>query len=57
MPVVGLTGSADSKLSEYLDRMQQIVLRAPSTETPIIQQCHLVIEHCICALVEQAMCE
>ena len=31
------------------------VLRAPSTWTPIIQQCHIVAVHIVCALVERAM--
>jgi len=47
----GFAGAAGGKMVELCDR----VLRAPSTWTPIIQQCHIVAVHIVCALVERAM--
>lgn len=48
---VGLTGSGNGKLAECCD----IVLRAPSTATPLIQQVHIMAAHAICELVETAL--
>lgn len=47
----GFAGAAGGKMVALCDR----VLRAPSTWTPIIQQCHIVAVHIVCALVERAM--
>ena len=33
----------------------QIVIRAPSTETPKIQEIHIVLGHVLCGLIERAM--
>lgn len=47
--VIGLTGSTpDGMFTEACD----ICIKIPSTNTPIIQQCHITIGHIICALVE-----
>lgn len=51
MHTVGLTGSANAKLAECCD----IVLRAPSTATPLIQQVHIMAAHAICELVENTL--
>jgi D-sedoheptulose 7-phosphate isomerase len=48
---VGLTGSAGSKLADAVDHC----IRAPSNETPRIQECHILIGHIISELVEQAI--
>jgi len=48
---VGFTGSAQTELGELCD----IVLRAPSTKTPLIQQIHIVAAHAICELVELSL--
>ena len=47
----GFAGTAGGRMVDLCDR----VLRAPSTWTPIIQQCHIVAVHIVCALVERAM--
>ena len=47
----GVAGTAGGRMVDLCDR----VLRAPSTWTPIIQQCHIVAVHIVCALVERAM--
>lgn len=49
--VIGLTGDTGGKMASLCD----VCLRAPSTSTPRIQECHLVLEHFICAYVEDAI--
>ena len=49
--VIGLTGETGGKMATLCD----VCLRAPSTSTPRIQECHLVLEHFICAYVEDAI--
>lgn len=48
MKVIGLTGQTDSKLSAYAD----VTVKAPSTETYMIQELHLPIYHCWCLMLE-----
>lgn len=48
MKVIGLTGSKDNKLSEVAD----ICVKAPETETYMIQELHLPIYHCWCLMLE-----
>ena len=49
MTVIGLTGERDSKLSALAD----ICIRAPQTETFMIQELHLPIYHCLCLMLEE----
>ena len=49
MKVIGLTGQKDSKLSEIAD----VCIKAPSTETYMIQEYHLPIYHCLCLMLEE----
>lgn len=49
--VIGLTGETGGKMASLCD----VCLRAPSTSTPRIQECHIVLEHFICAYVEDAI--
>jgi D-sedoheptulose 7-phosphate isomerase len=51
MTNVGFLGSRANPMQSLCD----ICLSAPSDETPITQQVHLVAGHAICGLVEQAM--
>jgi D-sedoheptulose 7-phosphate isomerase len=51
MVVVGLTGMAGGAMQPLCD----YCFCAPSTSTPRIQECHLVIEHSVCAQVEAAL--
>jgi D-sedoheptulose 7-phosphate isomerase len=46
---IGLTGSKPSKMDELSD----ICIKVPSDETPRIQECHILIGHIICCLVEE----
>jgi len=45
---VGFTGSVKNELAELCE----IVLHAPSTKTPLIQQIHIMAAHAVCELVE-----
>ncbi|MCD4726341.1 MAG: phosphoheptose isomerase, partial [Pirellulales bacterium] len=47
---VALTGAAgESTMAEAAD----LVLAAPSSNTPRIQECHITIGHIVCEIVEQ----
>jgi D-sedoheptulose 7-phosphate isomerase len=48
---VGFSGSGITKLASCCD----IVLQAPSTATPLIQQVHIMAAHAICELVETTL--
>ena len=48
MKVIGLTGEKNSKLCEISD----VCVKAPSTETYMIQEYHLPIYHCLCLMLE-----
>jgi len=49
MTVVSFTGRGGGKLAEFTD----ILLEMPSSETPRIQECHMLLGHTICGMVEQ----
>lgn len=53
MTVVAFTGKDGGKLKEYADYLINI----PSTDTPRIQECHILIGHIICQLVEEKFFE
>jgi D-sedoheptulose 7-phosphate isomerase len=48
---IGFTGDGQRDMSTYCDHC----LAAPSGETPLIQQIHIVAAHAICGLVEQEL--
>jgi D-sedoheptulose 7-phosphate isomerase len=48
---VGLTGANGGRLRELVD----VLIAAPSNETPRIQECHILIGHALCDAVEQAV--
>jgi D-sedoheptulose 7-phosphate isomerase len=50
---IGFTGAKGHAMAEFCD----LLLVAPSEDTPVIQQIHLATAHGICAEVEQAMIE
>jgi len=52
MKVVGLTGADGGKMDGLCD----VCLRVPSTSTPRIQECHILVGHTICELLEQILC-
>ncbi len=47
----GFTGASNGPMAEHCD----LLLRAPSASTPLIQQVHITIGHVICQLVEEAL--
>ena len=48
--VLGLTGGQASSLSQLCTD----VIQAPSTFTPTVQECHVVVYHYLCAAIERA---
>lgn len=46
--VIGMTGAKDSKLAALSD----VCIKAPQTETYMIQEYHLPIYHCLCLMLE-----
>lgn len=50
---IGFGGEASSALSENCE----LIIRAPSNSTPLIQQVHIVAAHAICGLVERRLFE
>lgn len=51
---IGLTGAREG-LDAMFESQCNICIKVPSTDTPIIQQCHITIGHIICALVEGSL--
>ncbi len=49
MAVIGLTGMRDSRLASLADA----VIRVPETETFKVQELHLPVYHCLCAMLEE----
>jgi len=48
---IGLTGASGGALRDAVD----VLIAAPSEETPRIQECHILIGHSLCDAVEQAI--
>jgi len=48
---IGLAGAKTARIDEVCN----LVLHVPSSETPRIQECHIVVGHVICDLVEKAL--
>lgn len=49
--IISFTGATGGKMKEYSD----ILINVPSTDTPRIQESHIMIGHIICELVESNM--
>jgi D-sedoheptulose 7-phosphate isomerase len=52
MTVIGLTGESGGKMRDVCD----VCLRVPSASTPRIQECHILIGHTVCELLERILC-
>jgi len=48
---IGLTGKSGGKMKELCDH----IIKVPSSDTPRIQECHIMIGHIICEIVEKAL--
>lgn len=53
MKVIGLTGAKSSQL----DKMSDVCIKVPQTETYMIQELHLPVYHCLCLMLESAFFE
>lgn len=53
MKVVGMTGDSGGKMRDLCD----ILINIPSSDTPRIQESHILVGHIICELVETALFE
>ena len=51
MTTIGFTGEKDSKINDICD----ITIRIPSTDTPRIQESHILVGHIICQLIEEEL--
>ena len=49
MPTIGFTGNTGGSMKDYCDYLINI----PSTDTPRIQESHILLGHIICQLVEE----
>lgn len=49
LTTIGLTGEKGGLMQEHCD----LVFKVPSSDTPRIQECHILIGHTICQLVEE----
>ena len=48
---IGMTGATGGRMRELVD----VLIAAPSNETPRIQECHILVGHALCDAVEQAV--
>lgn len=48
LKIVGLTGNRP----ETMEHLSDLLLRTPTEQTPRIQECHTIIEHLICELID-----
>jgi len=51
MKVVGFLGGSGGKLEKLVD----MALVAPSSDTPRIQECHILVGHILCDLIEKGV--
>ena len=47
--IIALTGEGGGKIAEFAD----ITIKAPEQETYLVQELHLPIYHCLCAMLEE----
>ena len=51
--IIGLTGMDGGKLSDLTDN----IIKVPTINTPEIQECHRIIIHILCNLVEKSLAD
>ena len=51
MITIGFTGEEKGEIDAFCD----IVVKVPSKDTPRIQECHMLIGHSICEIVENEL--
>lgn len=52
MHVVALTGCDGGEIGKILNSKDDIEIRVPETQTPRIQETHILIIHCLCDLID-----
>src|SRR5215469_11312982 len=52
LSTIGITGMSGGRLRDLVD----VLIAAPSEETPRIQECHILLGHALCDAIEQAVC-
>ncbi|HLI51494.1 MAG TPA: SIS domain-containing protein, partial [Thermomicrobiaceae bacterium] len=52
IPVIGVTAEAPSRLQ----RLADVTIRVPATDTATAQELHLIASHLICEVVEDELC-
>jgi D-sedoheptulose 7-phosphate isomerase len=50
---IGFTGASGGRMRDLVD----VLIAAPSNETPRIQECHLLVGHALCDAVEQSLAQ
>ncbi len=48
---IGMTGKTGGKMAEFCD----ILIKIPSAKTPHIQECHIMLGHIICQIIEDSI--
>jgi D-sedoheptulose 7-phosphate isomerase len=51
MVIIAMTGESGGKMKELCD----VLLNMPSTDTPRIQEAHILVGHIICEFVEEQL--
>ncbi len=51
MTIVGMTGATGGKMKEACD----VLLNIPSSDTPRIQEAHILVGHILCELIEEGL--
>jgi D-sedoheptulose 7-phosphate isomerase len=51
MITVGFTGNTGGKMKD----LSQILVNIPSLDTPRIQECHMILGHTLCEIVEMQL--
>ena len=52
MKVVALTGKSGGQMAKML-QAGDVEVRVPATRTAYVQECHIVVIHCLCDLIDQ----
>ena len=51
MITIGFTGAKVGKMDQFCD----VMIKVPSSDTPRIQESHILIGHIICQLIEEKL--
>lgn len=51
IPTIGFTGASGGRMRTLVD----VLIAVPSSDTPRIQECHILVGHSLCCAIEQAI--